>query len=86
MNRRAFLIGAGAGLSVLGANQRINVGVIGIRGRGRDHIAEFVKLPNARVAAVCDIDDAQNERAIAFATKQQQGLPPRSYRDLRKLL
>lgn len=86
MNRRAFLIGAGAGLSVLGANQRINVGVVGVRGRGRDHIAEFVKLPNARVDAVCDIDDAQNERAIAFATKQQQGLPPRSYRDLRKLL
>ncbi|HEU0139131.1 MAG TPA: Gfo/Idh/MocA family oxidoreductase, partial [Bryobacteraceae bacterium] len=44
------------------------------------------KLPNARVAAVCDIDDAQNERAIAFTQKQQQGLPPRSYRDLRKLL
>jgi len=86
MNRRVFLIGAGTGLSVLGASRRINVGVVGVRGRGRDHIAEFVKLPNARVAAVCDIDNAQIERAIAFTKKQQQGAPPRSYRDLRKLL
>jgi len=41
-----------------GANDRINVGVAGVRSRGREHISIFGTLPNSRVAAVCDIDQA----------------------------
>ena len=88
MHRRAFLTttaAAASGMRVLGANDRVNVAVIGVRGRGRDHIGIYGKLPNARVAAVCDIDQAQVERAVQL-TAQVQGSKPKEYNDLRKLL
>jgi predicted dehydrogenase len=88
MNRRTFLhasTAAAGGLRALGANDRVNMAVIGARGRGRDHISIFGKQPNCRVAAVCDIDQAQSERAAQLA-EQVQGGKPKEYQDLRKLL
>ena len=73
-----------SGMTARGANDRINVGVIGVRGRGRDHITSYSKLPEARVAAVCDIDQAQPERAVQL-TNQLTGGTPKIYQDLRKL-
>jgi len=67
-----------------GANDRINVGVIGVRGRGRDHIDAVIHGPNARVAAVCDIDQSNIERAQAF-TEKSGGGKPQGYEDMRKL-
>ncbi len=84
IDRRSFLAATMAA-PVLGANDRIQVAVVGVRGRGRDHIAIFGSRPGARVIAVCDIDDAQSERAVALAEKVQ-GSKPRVYRDFRKLL
>ena len=84
MNRRTFLLGAGGGLVAAGANDRVNVGVIGARGRGRDLISIYGALPGSRVAAVCDIDHAQRERAVAL-TEKVQGSKPKTYSDLRRL-
>ena len=83
-SRRAFLSTAAA-LSARGANDRINMAVIGCRGRGRDHIAIYSKLPNSRVAAICDIDQAQRERAVQY-TEQQQGAKPADFDDIRRVL
>jgi predicted dehydrogenase len=82
--RRAFLATAAA-FSARGANDRINMAVIGCRGRGRDHIGIYGKLPNSRVAAICDIDQAERERAVQF-TEQTQGTKPTDYDDLRRAL
>ena len=63
-NRRSFLytttaaVLAGRALPVLGANDRINVAIVGIGGRGRDHVAELSKQPNCSVAAVGDVNQA----------------------------
>lgn len=46
---------------VLGANDTVRVGVAGIRGRGGDHVSEFVKMnltarpdsPNVQEQACC---------------------------------
>jgi predicted dehydrogenase len=71
-NRRVFLGAAGAGIGmsvaraagpapgrVIGANDRINVGVIGVGGRGGYLAAEFAgigeRTGGCRVAAVCDV-------------------------------
>ncbi len=90
INRRGFLrssavLTAASQMRILGANDRIRMAVIGVRGRGRDHISIYGKLPNSTVAGVCDIDQAQNERA-ATLTEQVQGSKPKTYKDLRKLL
>ena len=36
--------------AILGANDRINMAVIGIRGRGFDHIREWTKWPKQRTS------------------------------------
>jgi predicted dehydrogenase len=89
-NRRAFLQTAGAvvlarqAFPVLGANDRINLGVVGIGGRGRDHIDEFVKLPQCRIVAVCDVDQAGRERGVA-QVERLAGSKPKQYADMRQL-
>jgi predicted dehydrogenase len=42
---------------VLGANDRVNLAVIGIRGQGQGHIRGFSGLPNVRVKTLCDVDE-----------------------------
>jgi predicted dehydrogenase len=85
IDRRMFLIGSGIALSAAGANDRLSVAVVGLRGRGRSHMDSYIKSPNTRVAALCDIDGAVLERATASVT-QKQGEQPRTYTDFRKLL
>jgi predicted dehydrogenase len=87
--RRAVLTTAAAAIAtpahrILGANDKINVAVIGIGGRGRSHVAEYTQLPESRVAAVCDVNQEAQERASAQVEKLQ-GTKPRVYGDMRKL-
>jgi predicted dehydrogenase len=89
MDRRIFLQTAAASLGaargVPGANDRVQMAVIGLGGRGRDHLNEYGKLPDCRIAAVCDVNQAAQERAVAQVQKLQ-GHTPRVYTDARKLL
>ena len=85
MERRTFLLGAGlASLSARAANDTVGIGVIGLGGRGRDHLKYYSKLPDARVVAICDVNQAQTERAVQIAQKLQ-GNKPQVYQDLRKM-
>jgi len=46
--------------SIIGANERINIAVIGIRGRGTSHIDAWCKLRdshNVRLTTLCDTDE-----------------------------
>src|SRR6187397_1749067 len=57
-SRRTFMA-ASAAFSlgrVLGANEKVNVGIIGIGGRGNDHIKSYATLPDARIVALCDVN------------------------------
>lgn len=100
LNRRDFLkAGAGtaaAGLAaasglaeivpprVLGANDRVRVAVIGLHGRGNDHIKELSGLPNVEIAALCDVYEPILNQRLDEITKM--GRPrPKGYQDLRKL-
>ena len=94
MDRRGFIRSSGSAAAVLsaasysrvkGANERIAVGVVGLRGRGKSHIAAFVNHPEAEVAALVDIDQAVLERA-AVATRKEQGRKPAEYADIRKMV
>jgi predicted dehydrogenase len=85
MQRRIFLASGAAALRAFGANDRVNVGVIGVGGRGRAHINFIAKQKFAQVAAVCDVNQAQTERAVALAEKTQ-GSKPKTYEDMRRML
>src|SRR5690349_15577737 len=85
MERRTFIVAGGAlALRAFGANDRVNVAVVGVGGRGSDHVREYLKLPGARVAALCDVDTAATERNSVVVEKAT-GEKPKVYQDLRKL-
>ncbi|MBS1854262.1 MAG: Gfo/Idh/MocA family oxidoreductase [Acidobacteria bacterium] len=85
-SRRRFLAGATAFSlgRIMGAGDRINIGIIGLGGRGNDHIKAYAADPGARIAAVCDIDQAALETGIA-RVKALSGEAPKGYGDLREL-
>ncbi|MBI3209848.1 MAG: Gfo/Idh/MocA family oxidoreductase [Candidatus Solibacter usitatus] len=68
---------------ILGANDRINLAVIGIGGRGTAHVNEYGKL-DCHIAALCDVNQAAQERAVALVQKNN-GHAPKVYSDMRKL-
>ena len=57
--------GAAVGLGTLakstaswaGANDRVRVAILGIRGRGRDHMKGWNRQKNVEIATLCDIDE-----------------------------
>ena len=87
MERRTFFLGAATAwgaMQVMGANDRVNVAVVGVGGRGKAHVGYYMKISDAKVAALCDIDTAQMERGNAIVQKAG-GEKPKNYQDLRKL-
>jgi len=70
-SRRFFLgaVTAAAATRVWGANDRINVAIVGLGGRGTNHLNIYSKLADARVAGLCDVDQASREKAQATLVK-----------------
>jgi predicted dehydrogenase len=88
--RRTF-IQAGAAMAVgaqanriLGANDRINVAVIGLGGRGTNHVDSYVKLETGHLAGLCDVNQAALEKAQARVQRATQATP-KGYDDMRKV-
>ncbi|MGO8817545.1 MAG: Gfo/Idh/MocA family protein [Terriglobia bacterium] len=70
---------------VFGANDRVRVGVCGIRGQGFTHVEEYSRIPNVEVAAVCDVDETI--MAGRLADMARMALPaPKTYGDIHNLL
>ena len=88
--RRQFIGAAAAAIAtsrfpILGANDRINIGIVGLGGRGTDHIGFYSKLNSeVRMAALCDVNQAARERAVA-TVKRTQGYDSTEYSDMRKM-
>ncbi len=50
---------------ILGSNDDLRVGVIGLNGRGKNHLSSLAKISGVRVVALCDPDTAVLEKAKA---------------------
>ena len=89
-SRRSFLatttavLAAGAATPMRGATDKVNVAVIGLGGRGHAHMGEYAKLPEARIAAVCDVNQEALERGQALVLKLT-GSKPKGYADMRQV-
>ena len=91
MNRRIFLKNTavgGAGLIILGssdlvrtygANERLNVALVGVAGRG-DWFVTAIPNIGENVVAMCDVNEYKASRAFASMPKA------RKYNDFRKKL
>src|SRR5437762_11367611 len=84
MERRTFLVGSAMALPMMGANEKVNVAVVGVGGRGSAHVKEYLTIPNAHIGALCDVNTAATERNEQVVLKSQSD-KPKIYQDLRKL-
>lgn len=95
--RTAGLAAAGAGIagslpiealardkSLVGANDKIRVGVIGVNGMGWSDARSLMKIPEVNIVALCDVDEnVMNWRKYELA---KAGMATTTYGDYRKLL
>lgn len=66
---------------VLGANERIRLGFIGVANRGGQLLDAFLPHADAEIAALCDVSQSTLDRAY-----QRLGGKPACYGDFRKLI
>jgi predicted dehydrogenase len=78
LSRRTFLktsavAAAGAAMpakswgQIMGSNADLRVGVIGLNGRGQNHLSSLAKIPGVRIVALCDPDSAVLDKTKANA-------------------
>lgn len=85
ISRRHFIKGAATAAAAcaflpgraLGANERVNLGIIGFGGKGSAHYRDFSKVPGVEIIAVCDADTHRMAEVDNKVAKHQ---------DFRKLL
>lgn len=83
---RRFFMGAAAAASamrVMGANEKVNLAIVGLGGRGSAHLNNYLRIDEAQVVGLCDVNQAAREKAqatIARASKEKA----REYEDMRE--
>jgi predicted dehydrogenase len=72
---------------IMGANERINLGVIGLRGRGGDLLNSFADMYNEGVyiKTLCDVDSQFFNARVSEASKKQDGNKPGTTGDMRNV-
>lgn len=100
ITRRSFIkdtgkvsAGAAVGLGVLakstaswaGANDRIRVAVLGVRGRGKDHLRGFQNQENVEVVALCDPDSNLFEPRMQEFFDRKELKRPKVVQDMREI-
>ena len=70
--RRFFLgaLTAASAARVWGANEKVNVGIVGLGGRGSGHLNTYTGLSEAQVVGLCDVNQAARERAQSTLAKK----------------
>jgi len=71
--------------NVLGANERIRVGLIGCGGMGRGDLRTFFRNQEVQCPVVCDVDDAMIANAVK-TVKQHRGTTPETVKDFRRIM
>jgi len=71
---------------VLGANDRIQVALIGCGGMGRGDLRDFLRVKNVECVALCDVDDAQSSKALKDIETQGSERPKLITREIVNLI
>jgi predicted dehydrogenase len=88
MNRREFLeaavLAAAAPKRSWSANDKVNVAIVGVGGRGLNHLTDATRREDINLTAVCDVNTARTEKAVQnYYTARN--VKPKVYADMRKL-
>ncbi|MGO9241925.1 MAG: Gfo/Idh/MocA family protein [Bryobacteraceae bacterium] len=89
ISRRTFIAAsaavAGAQGRILGANDRVRVGLIGCGGISVADTHAFCAHPEVEIPVVCDVDDAQIAKTMERFQKEKWGTPE-TVKDFRRIL
>ncbi|MCH8233166.1 MAG: Gfo/Idh/MocA family oxidoreductase [Bacteroidetes bacterium] len=80
-----FAFSARSYANILGANDRVNVAVVGLHGRGKAHLSAIYHTTNTRISAICDVDSRELTKT-AELVNEMNGQKPDVIVDIRKLL
>ncbi len=84
---RRFFMGAATAASAMrvwGANEKINLAIVGLGGRGTDHLNNYLRIAQANVMGLCDVNQAARERAQATILKSSSE-KAREFEDMREV-
>ena len=87
ISRRTFFQGAALAASatrVIGANDQIRVGLVGIGGRGTGPLTSYIKIEDAQITGLCDVNQAARERAQTRLTSASRA-KAKEYTDMREM-
>ncbi len=98
ISRRRFLTTTAAGTAALAipvmplharrsrwsVNDEIRLAVIGLNGRGKDHVAAFTKIPGVRLTALCDVDSSVLAREAKALS--ERGVSVETSSDMRRIM
>jgi predicted dehydrogenase len=87
MNRRYFLqtvAAAGAAQTAVAAGDKVNIAIIGVRGRGKSLAGTFAGLPDVNIAYVVDVDERVIP-AAADVVEKKTGKRPKAAGDMRRV-
>jgi predicted dehydrogenase len=84
--RRFFLgaLTAASAVRVWGANDKVNVGIVGLGGRGSSHLNTYTGLSEAQVVGLCDVNQAAREKAQATLSRKNLE-KAREFEDMRQM-
>jgi predicted dehydrogenase len=71
---------------VIGANERVRVGVIGCGGQGNWNASDFAKQPDAQIVALCDVYEGSIKNTLANPALRLNAEKTPMLRDFRRLL
>lgn len=66
-------------------NDKLVIGIMGCNGRGRDHVAGHLAVPNVEIAYICDVDSRAIEKGMT-ALSNKQARKPQGIKDFRRML
>jgi len=81
-----FAMSAKSYRNIVGANERVNLAIIGVNGRGTSMAGTFAKLPDAKIATICDVDTRVFKKALKAVADAKQADVPTTEGDCRNVL
>ncbi|MBV5313700.1 MAG: Gfo/Idh/MocA family oxidoreductase [Prolixibacteraceae bacterium] len=72
--------------NIIGANERINVAMIGVNSRGKSMSGTFAGQKNASVSCICDVDERAIPKAVKAAMDVNPAFTPKTEKDCRKVM
>ena len=70
----AMAVSASSYARILGSNERLNIGVAGLNGRGQGHLIAAALGKNSTVTAFCDVRVSTSQKAVSTSSKIRRSL------------